>query len=79
MTEIAIWSNIDIRDNEFRFQHDPETVRSLLSGVTSAATSRLDLMLLKLILASCLSPQVTKISFNLRKKYLVGSILNRFL
>ena len=51
--EIAIGSNTDIRDNEFRFQHDPGTVRSLLSEVTSTATSRQDLMLLKLILAKC--------------------------
>lgn len=60
MVEIPTGSNIDIRDVEFRLQHDPGTVRSLLSGVTSAATSHQDLMLLKLILASGLSPQVTK-------------------
>ena len=48
-------SNIDIRDVEFRLQHDPGTVRSLL---TSVKTSHEDLMLLKLILASGLSPQI---------------------
>lgn len=51
-------SNVDIRDVEFRLQHDSGTVRSLLTGVTSAATSFQDLMLLKLILASGLSPQI---------------------
>ena len=49
---------IDIRDVEFRLQHDPSTVRSLLTGVTSSATRHQDVMLLKLILASGLSPQV---------------------
>ena len=49
---------IDIRDVEFRLQHDPSTVRSLLTGVTSSATRHSDVMLLKLILASGLSPQV---------------------
>ena len=56
--EMPTGSNIDIKDVEFRLQHDQSTVRSLLSGVTSAATSHQDLMLLKLILASGLSPQV---------------------
>ena len=56
--EMPTGANIDIRDVEFRLQNDSSTVRSLLSGVTSAATSHQDLMLLKLILASGLSPQV---------------------
>lgn len=55
--EMPTGANIDIKDVEFRLQHDPSTVRTLLSGVTSA-TSHQDLMLLKLILASGLSPQV---------------------
>lgn len=56
--EVPSGTNIDIRDVEFRLQHDSSSVRSLLSGVSSAATSHQDLMLLKLILASGLSPQV---------------------
>lgn len=56
--EMPTGANIDIKDVEFRLQHDQSTVRSLLRGVTSAATSHQDLMLLKLILASGLSPQV---------------------
>lgn len=56
--EMPTGGKIDIKDVEFRLQHDQSTVRSLLSGVTSAATSLQDLMLLKLILASGLSPQV---------------------
>jgi len=75
MMETAIGSNIYILDVEYRFQNDPETVLSLLSGVISAAKYHQDLMPLKLILASGLSPQVTKTSSNLRKHYLLGSIL----
>lgn len=48
----------DIRDVEFRLQHDETSVRCLLTTVKSSATSHQDLMLLKLILASGLSPQV---------------------
>ena len=48
--------NIDIRDVEFRLQHDSSKVRSLLSSVST--TSFHDLMLLKLILSCGLSPQV---------------------
>lgn len=48
----------DIRDVEFRLQHDETSVRCLLSTVKSSATSHQDLTLLKLILASGLSPQV---------------------
>ena len=57
-TEMPSGANADIRDVEFRLQHDSSTVKALLSGVTSAASSYQDLMLLKLIMASGLSPQV---------------------
>ena len=52
----ASGSNIDIKDVEFRLQHDSSKVRSLLSGVSD--TSHQDLMLLKLIISCGLSPQI---------------------
>ena len=49
-------ANIDIKDVEFRLQHDSSKVRSLLSDISAA--SHEDLMLLKLILSCGLSPQM---------------------
>ena len=49
-------TNTDLRDVEFRMQHDSSQIQSLLSGVATASLQHI--MLLKLILCSGLSPQL---------------------